>query len=176
MLVNYVKYFYKNQWFYFFLRLLLGSIFLVAGIGKLPHGTELLSIVTGYGLLPESMAYIYASSLPLIEIIIGLLLILGLFPRLISAFSIALTSSFVIANVYSLLSGTSIGGMCGCFGEIMPLTHIQSFVLNFIMLSIALHLVSHYSSLLSINSSIIAVVKPRTGAAILLTGLLIFMS
>ena len=175
MLADSVRRIYKHRWFFLCLRLVLGSIFLVAGASKLFQGAELLSLVMGYGLLPQNLAYIYASSLPLLEICIGSLLIIGLFPRLVSAFSIALTASFIIANVYSLFTGASVGLMCGCFGEVIPLTHAQSLVLNFIMLSMATFMLfRHPQSRLS--RAFTAAVKASNIIMVLLVGLLVFMS
>ncbi|MBN2238636.1 MAG: DoxX family membrane protein, partial [Dehalococcoidales bacterium] len=120
-------------------RLLLGGIFILAGIGKLPHEQTFIALVTGYGILPDGLATIYASFLPWAEIIIGIMLVTGIATRLFSGISLMVISSFMIANIHALIFGTA-ADLCGCFGDIMPLTHVQSLTANIAMTGISLYL------------------------------------
>ena len=163
------SYLFRNIKPSYLIQLLLGSVFLVAGAGKLTHSTEFSGIVAGYGLLPEGPAQIYALLLPWTEIVIGALFILGILTRITSALSIAVIASFITANISTLVSGAT--GMCGCFGDIIPLTHTQSLTANFIMLAMSTFLLFRPS--IKFNTfSVFKKVYPVT-AVLLITALVI---
>ncbi|MFC1994329.1 MauE/DoxX family redox-associated membrane protein, partial [Chloroflexota bacterium] len=113
-------------------RLLLGSILIAASLGKLANPDAFVNLVASYNILPESLAQPFGICLPWVELIVGAMLILGVFPRLASGISIMLIASFMIASSSSLLSGA--GASCGCFGEVMPLSHTQSLLVDGAML------------------------------------------
>jgi len=96
----------------FFARILLGGIFIVAAVFKLPHQSEFIQIVHGYGLLPFSLGELYAVLLPWTELLLGLALLLGFFPRISAALLSLITLSFLIANSY-VLQGSGGAGLCG---------------------------------------------------------------
>ena len=91
-----------NRWFLFALRLVLGIIFLAAGISKLFHPGEFVSLAVSYHILPVFLAQVYGYTLPFIELVAGLLLVLGLFTRWAAAIGLAMTGSFIIATVAAL--------------------------------------------------------------------------
>jgi thioredoxin 1 len=93
------------------------------------------------------------------------LLVSGLFSRLASGISIATILSFITAEIYLMSSG---GGNlpCGCFGELIPLTHTGSLVLGAVMLVAAFPLVFNESGFLTITPVLSARVRvlKRTAA------------
>jgi len=150
MMVSQVKGAFTSLWFMFILRVVLGSIFIAASIGKLSHQDEFVSVVTSYGLLPDSLARLYASVLPWAELIIGCLLVIGLFSRFASAMSIPLITSFLVANTYGLFH--SVEGTCGgCFGQLLPMSQSIALVIDAVMLLIALRLLFHKPEFLNIG-------------------------
>jgi uncharacterized membrane protein YphA (DoxX/SURF4 family) len=169
-----IRDYYRKQRLAVLLRLILGSVFLVAGAGKLPHSAEFSAIVAGYGLLPDSLAHIYALLLPWTEIIVGAMLILGILPRLTSLISLAIIASFITANVHILISGTA--GMCGCFGEIIPLTHTQSLATNFLMIAAAMFLLFRPSFRSAMRSAFRIMVKSRSIAVVFLVAVMLTIS
>jgi len=130
-------------------RLILGSIFIAASIGKLQHPGEFTTLVASYNILPYSLAEVYGYIVPWLELLIGSLLILGLLTRFASALSLPLIISFLIASSSKLLSGA--GGGCGCFGDVMPLTLTQSLNLDALMLLLAIPLMLRNSNLLRLR-------------------------
>ena len=110
------------------LRIILGVVFIVASAGKLSGLSLFISEVTGYGLLPFSLARVYGAVLPWVELFIGCSLVLGLFitPSLI--ISILATLSFIVASIFALVYGNS--DSCGCFGQIIPLGHFASVIID----------------------------------------------
>lgn len=143
-----------NQQVMLMLRIALGSIFIVSGSAKLLNAGEFIGVVGGYGLLPQGLAELYGSTLPFIELFLGCLLVLGILTRLISVIAIFLVASFVTANIYIMTFGNvSSGALCGCFGEMAPLSHTGSLVLGGFMSLMALPLALGESRLLTIRYS-----------------------
>jgi len=114
------------------LRVIVGVIFLTAGIAKLPMQPEWVEVVMAYKILPLSLAKPYTSALPWLEIAIGSCLILGLFTRLFSLVSIPIIASFIAGNVIALSYSLSEG--CGCFGELITVSHKGALVIDALLL------------------------------------------
>ncbi len=97
------------------LRLMLGAVFVYAAWTKLRAPWLLFAIaVDAYGVLPQWAVMVVARTLPWAELAIGLWLILGKLPRLVSAGAALLLLGFFVLMVRSYLSGIEIE--CGCFG------------------------------------------------------------
>ncbi|MFC1971465.1 DoxX family protein [Chloroflexota bacterium] len=122
----------KTKWWLFGLRVGLGIVFIVASISKLPLQSQFINEVAGYGLLPPTMARIYGLALPWVELAAGCSLILGIFTTLALVFSILMTVSFIVANIYALYQG--VGESCGCFGQLIPLSHTTSLITDILMI------------------------------------------
>ena len=95
-------------------RLLVGGVWVVAGLLKLPDPAENVRAVRAYRLLPESLVPFAGHLLPVLEVLIGLCLIFGLLTRLAAALSALLLLAFVIGISSAWARGLQID--CGCFG------------------------------------------------------------
>jgi uncharacterized membrane protein YphA (DoxX/SURF4 family) len=95
-------------------RLLVGGVWLVAGVLKLPDPAENVRAVRAYQLLPETVVPIVGHALPIVEILIGGCLVLGLITRLTAVVSAVLLAVFVVGIASAWARGLSIE--CGCFG------------------------------------------------------------
>lgn len=95
-------------------RLVVGGVWLVAGALKLPDPTESVRAVRNYQLLPEAVVPFVGHSLPVLEVIVGLCLLLGLLTRPAAAVSAVLMAAFVVGIASAWARGLSID--CGCFG------------------------------------------------------------
>ncbi len=116
-----------------FCRLVVGGIFVFAGIAKIGHIDSLIWEIEQYRILPDLLSRIYGYVLPYSEIIIGLLLLAGIWLRLSASLAGLLTLSFTIAKISVIVRGISIG-YCPCFGPFVPLLMVQSFVINVLVL------------------------------------------
>ncbi|MBV9455753.1 MAG: DoxX family membrane protein [Rubrobacter sp.] len=97
-------------------RLVLGGLFLYAGAAKVFDPGGLASSIRGYELsLPEWFVSLSAHSLPLLEILLGLYLVVGLFTRTAAWVANLLTILFTLALLQGALRGLEID--CGCFGS-----------------------------------------------------------
>ena len=95
-------------------RLVLGGVFLVAGGLKVTTPEASAKAVQAYQVLPHDLAAYLGYALPLIEVVLGLLLILGLFTRVSAVVTTLLLVVFVAGIAQAWARGLSID--CGCFG------------------------------------------------------------
>ena len=95
-------------------RMLVGAVWVVAGVLKLPDPNENVRAVRAYDLLPESVVPVVGHALPILEILVGLCLLLGLLTRVAAVVSALLLVAFVVGIGSAWSRGLSIE--CGCFG------------------------------------------------------------
>ncbi|CAN5628909.1 DoxX family membrane protein [soil metagenome] len=95
-------------------RVLLGGVWVVAGLLKLPDPNENVRAVRAYQLLPESLVTVVGHGLPVLEILVGVCLLVGLLIRVTAVLSALLLVAFVIGISSAWARGLSID--CGCFG------------------------------------------------------------
>ena len=95
-------------------RLLLGGVFLVAGLLKIPDPAAAVRAVRAYRLLPEALVAPVAFGLPVVEIAVGLALIVGVFVRTAAIASAVLLVVFLAGVGSAWARGLQID--CGCFG------------------------------------------------------------
>jgi uncharacterized membrane protein YphA (DoxX/SURF4 family) len=95
-------------------RMLVGGVWVVAGVLKLPDPNDNVRAVRAYDLLPESVVPVVGHALPVLEILVGLCLLLGLLTRVAAVVSALLLVAFVAGIASAWGRGLSIE--CGCFG------------------------------------------------------------
>jgi uncharacterized membrane protein YphA (DoxX/SURF4 family) len=97
------------------LRLVLGGVILVAGALKVGQLETSARSVRAYQLLPFDVAGAVGYGLPVLELAVGVLLILGLFTRVSAVIAGLLMVVFIIGIASAWARGLSID--CGCFGK-----------------------------------------------------------
>ncbi len=95
-------------------RLVLGGAFLLAGLLKLGRPLTSARAVQAYEIFPFDVAAAIGHALPAAEIIIGALLVLGLFTRPAALAGALLMLAFVAGIASAWARGLAID--CGCFG------------------------------------------------------------
>lgn len=103
-----------TEWLGLAARLALAVVWLVASLLKLPYLEESVLAVRGYDVLPFEAAVIVGYLLPIVELILGVLLLLGLFTRPAAALSGLIMIGFVAGIAQAWARGLAID--CGCFG------------------------------------------------------------
>jgi len=96
-------------------RILLGGVFVVAGVLKVPDPAAAVRAVRAYRLLAEPLVAPVAFGLPVIEIAVGLALLAGVFVRTAAIASAVLLVVFIAAVGSAWARGLQID--CGCFGN-----------------------------------------------------------
>ena len=104
----------EAAWFRTAARLVLGGVWIVAGILKLPDPAAAERAVRAYRLLPEALVAPVAFGLPALEIAVGVLLVAGAFVRPAAAVSVLLLAAFLAGIGSAWARGLQID--CGCFG------------------------------------------------------------
>jgi uncharacterized membrane protein YphA (DoxX/SURF4 family) len=95
-------------------RLVTGGVWIVAGALKLADPYESVRAVRAYDLLPESVVPTIGHLLPVLEVVVGTCLVLGLLTRGAAAVSALLFVAFIIGIASVWARGIEIE--CGCFG------------------------------------------------------------
>ncbi len=95
-------------------RLALGVVAITAGASKIGDLPASVRAVRAYRLLPEGLAVVTGNALPLVEILLGVLLVVGLFTRVSAILFGLLLLAFAIGIASAWARGLAID--CGCFG------------------------------------------------------------
>ena len=103
--------------------MVLGGLFIFAGYTKLRNPLLFEMAVDTYRLLPPAGVIIVARSLPWLEVLLGILLLVGWKMSYVSSFTALLLGGFLVTMGITYHRG--IEANCGCFGfgeRISPLT------------------------------------------------------
>jgi uncharacterized membrane protein YphA (DoxX/SURF4 family) len=96
------------------LRVIIGGIFIVAGVAKVGHPADFAAQIAGFQLLPRVVIAPMAIVLPYLEILLGGYLVIGLFTRTAAWCAVALLALFDAAIASAVVRGMTVS--CGCFG------------------------------------------------------------
>ncbi|MDV2479657.1 MAG: MauE/DoxX family redox-associated membrane protein [bacterium] len=131
-------------------RLLVGGVFLVAGIGKLlePAGA-FAQILGAYRLVPAEAVPLIATWLPWGELVLGVYLIVGFETRWAGAAAAVCFAVFSAAIATNLILGAPLED-CGCFGTLLKregatVTLVGDLILGGVSLWLVRHPVSRTS-------------------------------
>jgi len=102
-----------NRIFLTVLRVVLAGIFIYASWEKILKPDDFARIVEGYRLLPQPMVALVAIWLPWTELIAGVALLVGSWPRAMGLLFTGLTAVFIAGLAQALARGIDI--QCGCF-------------------------------------------------------------
>ena len=103
-----------HAWLGLIARLVTGGVWIVAGALKVTDPASSIAAVRAYELLPGSLVEPVGTTLPAIELVVGLALIVGAFTRGAGAVSALLFVAFIIGIASVWARGIEID--CGCFG------------------------------------------------------------
>ena len=95
-------------------RLILGGVLIAAGGLKIGNPADSVVAVRAYELLPEPFATTAGYGLPIVEVVVGVLLIVGLMTRVAAVIAALLMLAFVFGIAWAWAHGLRID--CGCFG------------------------------------------------------------
>lgn len=103
-----------KEWCGLVARLVVGVVWVVAGALKLPDPAQSVAAVRAYELLPASLVSPVGQLLPVLEVVIGLMLVFGLLTRGAAVISAVLFAAFIVGIASAWARGIRID--CGCFG------------------------------------------------------------
>ena len=124
------------------LQIFISLVYILSGLLKLqdPVGTGL--IVEAYFRfihLNDFMGYakVLGVLLGFVETVIGLALFFGIWLKVVRWMLVAIQSVFTVISLILLVRNPEMH--CGCFGEAIHLTHLQTFIKNLILMAMVLH-------------------------------------
>lgn len=107
------KKFLHNSWVEFIIRWCLGLIFIYASFHKIADPAGFAKIIYGYSLFPGEIINLLAIVLPFIELVAGIALVSGFWPRSAAIIINGMLAAFMIAIAINLIRGHEFD--CGCF-------------------------------------------------------------
>ncbi len=99
-------------------RILLGGMFVYAGTIKAMDPIALAEDIANYRMLPGELVPLMTAAMPGVEIVVGALLITGIFIRASATMAAIMLAAFTIALAQAATRGLNIE--CGCFGGAAP--------------------------------------------------------
>jgi uncharacterized membrane protein YphA (DoxX/SURF4 family) len=96
-------------------RIFLGGLFVVAGLDKITDSQAFANSVLQYKVVGPTLAMWTATILPSLELLCGLSLIIGLYPRGCTLLITIMLVGFTILVASALMRGLDIS--CGCFTQ-----------------------------------------------------------
>jgi uncharacterized membrane protein YphA (DoxX/SURF4 family) len=136
--------FLTHPWTGLLFRLIAGIVFVYASYDKLLHPEAFLKIVHNYRILPPALETMFALTLPWMEFLVGLLLILGLLTEASALLNCVLLVAFLIAIPSALIRHIDI--TCGCFSTIKSVKIGMDLVYRDILLLIPALLILFFPS------------------------------
>jgi uncharacterized membrane protein YphA (DoxX/SURF4 family) len=130
-------------------RVLVGALFIFSGLVKAidPLGLaykmqEFFEVWASEGIMKNAMLWLNEHALMFsvlmitLEVVLGMVLLLGWRTKIVSWLLLLLTLFFTFLTSYVLFSGKI--RACGCFGDCIPLTPIQTFTKDIVLLILVL--------------------------------------
>ena len=108
-----IKTLYDNSWIELAARWILGVTFVYASSNKILAPAVFAKIIYGYDLFPAVFINLIAIIVPFLELVAGLALIVGFYPRSAALIVNAMLLVFITALSINLLRGHEFD--CGCF-------------------------------------------------------------
>ena len=99
------------------IKIILGLILLFSGIAKIADPSNAVNLMLEFKIVPEALILIIISALPVLEILIGVLLVSGMYHKSAVISALILFSGFLIISIYGTIIG--LNSDCGCFGSVI---------------------------------------------------------
>jgi putative oxidoreductase len=134
----------RNKYILIAFRLVVGGVFIWAGVSKIIDPLEFAQNIANYRVFPAGISFFVALVLPWIEVICGVFLILGIF-----RYASALLLSGFLAVFLVLITATIIRGIdidCGCFGSLSTKVDYKLILEDSILLFFSLNIYFSHKS------------------------------
>ncbi len=118
------------------LRVYVGGVFIYASMYKINYPTEFAESIAAYQLIPYWAVNLTALILPWIELVAGVLLVLGIRTKSAAAVIGALLFIFTLAILITMMRGIPIG--CGCFTSVEEPLNWRTLVRDLVWLAMTL--------------------------------------
>lgn len=140
----------SNEYLLLVFRIIIACVFILASIQKIMYPASFANSIINYRLVPDLLINILAVILPWLELICGILLLIGHQVKETILIINILLVSFLILIFIALLRGLDIS--CGCFGANSEMVGIRKIIENSILLLGGILLQIYNSKKYSINT------------------------
>jgi len=106
----------KHRTFLVLFRVVLGGLFVYAGVVKALDPLDFAQNIRNYGLVGQGLSFVAAVILPWFEILAGLALAAGVWKRGAALAISGLLVFFILLTVVTIVRGIDVD--CGCFGAV----------------------------------------------------------
>lgn len=127
-----------NKYLVFSFRLILGGVFIWAGLLKIFDPLGFAEDIANFRVFPQWISFFLALILPWIEVISGVFLILGLFRHASTLILSLLLAAFLVLIVVSIMRGIDID--CGCFGSFSQKVDYKLILTDCVLLFLSLNI------------------------------------
>ena len=104
----------QNRKLLIIFRLIVGGVFIWAGISKIADPLSFAQNVRNYQLVGPALSFLTAIFLPWVELIAGMWIIIGIYPRSSALLISCLLMFFILLVLITMARGLDVD--CGCFG------------------------------------------------------------
>jgi putative oxidoreductase len=126
-----------GKWILWGSRLVVGGVFIWAGVMKIIDPLEFAQTITNYRVFPRGLAFALSLIFPWAEVLSGAFLISGIFRR-----SSALLIALMLAGFIGLVASAVWRGIdtaCGCFGSLSSKADLQLILMDAVLLLLTLN-------------------------------------
>ena len=142
----------RNRYLSFAFRIIAGGTLVYSGVTKVLAESPFVDEVAEYDLLPEGLVDVFAATLPWVEIVVGVYLLLGLALRITAVVGALTALSFVIANSVVLHRGLNMD--CPCFGDNAAVPTEVALGMDCALFIMAVQIIIHKGEFLSLGAFI----------------------
>jgi len=122
----------------FILRLYIGGLFIFASLYKMNHAAEFAESIANYQLVPYWAVNTLAVTMPWLELICGLMLVIGFRAKSVTVMIGVMMAMFTVALVINVLKETPIS--CGCFSTSGDVIGWHTVLRDVIWVSMIIHI------------------------------------
>ena len=136
-----------NSWVELAARWILGLTFIYASFHKILSPADFAKIIYGYDLFPAALINLMAITIPFVELMAGLALVLGIYPRSAALIIDVMLLGFIVALSINLARGHEFD--CGCFSAAQAGYTPSAWVLlgrDFLLLTVGLQIFFYRNS------------------------------
>ena len=122
----------RNKAVLFVFRLIVGGLFIYAGILKIADPLEFAQDIRNYRLAGQSLSFLIAVFLPWIEIVSGFFLVSGILKGPSALVISSMLGLFILLILITILRGIDVE--CGCFGALSRKADFRLIIEDIILL------------------------------------------
>jgi len=128
----------RNKYILLVFRLVVGGMFIWAGVSKIIDPLEFAQNIANYRVFPQGISFFLALVLPWIEVICGVSLILGIFRYASALLLSGLLAVFLVLITVTIIRGIDID--CGCFGDLSGKVDYKLILMDSVLLFFSLNI------------------------------------